>query len=419
MRVNLSVALAVMVANHTVMRDGKQVQESAEFTWNTTTQGLILSAFYYGYIVMQIPGGYLARKLGGATMIGVAVGSSGALTLLTPLAARTHVGMLIALRVTMGLTEGSLFPSGHALWSKWAPPLERSELGSVDFVGEAVGIIISMFLSGYLAYHFGWSSIFYVFGITGVIWSLTWLLMVRNSPSEQLWISKEEVEYIELSLAGDLQSKDVPIPWKAIFTSLPVWAITVAHFTHAWGTYTMLSELPLFYTQRFHFGLRETSIASSVPYVVNNVCSTGAVRKIFLTLGFISPAVLLITLSYLTNFNIVLALITMAVGVNGLSVSGFAVNHLDIAPPLASVLLGITNTAATVAGIFTPTLTGIIVQHHTALEWRIVFFINGGIYLLGSTFYVVFGSGEKQPWATTNEYDKLADKDSDGDGVGY
>jgi len=40
-----------------------------------------------------------------------------------------------------------------------------------------------------------------------VLWSLMWLLMVRNSPSEQPWITKEEVEYIELSLAGDLQSK--------------------------------------------------------------------------------------------------------------------------------------------------------------------------------------------------------------------
>ena len=67
--------------------------------------GCILSAFYYGYIVMQIPGGFLARKFGGATVLGVTIGSSGALTLLTPLAARTHVGMLIALRVAMGLCE--------------------------------------------------------------------------------------------------------------------------------------------------------------------------------------------------------------------------------------------------------------------------------------------------------------------------
>jgi len=207
MRVNLSVALAVMVANHSVISDGKKVQESAEFSWSTTTQGFILSAFYYGYLLTHLPGGYLARKLGGATVIGVAVGATGALTLFTPLAARMHVGTLIALRVAMGLAEGSVFPAGHALWSKWAPPLERSKLGTFNPSGAVAGIIISMFLSGYLADHYGWPCIFYVFGTSGIIWSLTWLLMVRNSPSEQPWISKEEVEYIELSLAGDLQRK--------------------------------------------------------------------------------------------------------------------------------------------------------------------------------------------------------------------
>jgi len=44
-------------------------------------------------------------------------------------------------------------------------------------------------------------------GASGILWSLVWLLMVRNSPSEQPWITKEGVEYIDRSLAGDLQSK--------------------------------------------------------------------------------------------------------------------------------------------------------------------------------------------------------------------
>ena len=47
----------------------------------------------------------MARKLGGATVIGVAVGANGALTLFTPLAARMHVGMFITLRVAIGLTQ--------------------------------------------------------------------------------------------------------------------------------------------------------------------------------------------------------------------------------------------------------------------------------------------------------------------------
>ena len=53
----------------------------------------------------QLPGGILARKFGGATMLGLSVGTSGALTLLTPLAARAHVGVLIALRIAIGLAE--------------------------------------------------------------------------------------------------------------------------------------------------------------------------------------------------------------------------------------------------------------------------------------------------------------------------
>ena len=65
----------------------------------------MLSSFYFGYIVMHIPGGYLARKFGGATVIGLSVGGTGALTLFTPLAARIHVGLLIALRVAVGLAE--------------------------------------------------------------------------------------------------------------------------------------------------------------------------------------------------------------------------------------------------------------------------------------------------------------------------
>ena len=57
-------------------------------------------------------------------------------------------------------------------------------------------------------------------------------------------------------------------------------------------------------------------------------------------------------------------MITLGVGLNGFSESGFLINHLDIAPAFASVLLGVTNTAGTMSGIISPILTGFIVQHH-------------------------------------------------------
>ena len=57
----------------------------------------------------NLPGGVLARKFGGATLLGICVGTSGVLTLFTPFAARAHVGALIALRVAIGMTEVKSF----------------------------------------------------------------------------------------------------------------------------------------------------------------------------------------------------------------------------------------------------------------------------------------------------------------------
>ena len=66
--------------------------------------GTILGAFYYGYMVMQIPGGWLGQRFGGTRVFGICLGIASVLTMLTPLAARTSVAALITLRVIEGLT---------------------------------------------------------------------------------------------------------------------------------------------------------------------------------------------------------------------------------------------------------------------------------------------------------------------------
>lgn len=55
-------------------------------------------------------------------------------------------------------------------------------------------------------------------------------------------------------------------------------------------------------------------------------------------------------------------LLTIAVGIGAFSLSGFTVNHLDIAPKYASVLMGISNTFGNIPGIVSPILTGYIVS---------------------------------------------------------
>ena len=76
------------------------------------------------------------------------------------------------------------YPSIHAIWARWAPPLERSRLAAVAFSGSYVGTVIALPLSGLLAENCGWEWIFYVFGTIGLIWCAAWAWVVRDSPEE-------------------------------------------------------------------------------------------------------------------------------------------------------------------------------------------------------------------------------------------
>ena len=74
-----------------------------ELEWSKKLRGYILSSFFYGYIVTQIPGGILATKYGGKHVYGIGVLITLIATLLVPIAARTHAYLLIVLRIIMGL----------------------------------------------------------------------------------------------------------------------------------------------------------------------------------------------------------------------------------------------------------------------------------------------------------------------------
>ncbi len=79
--------------------------QEGEFSWTPETQGLILGSFFYGYIMTQLLGGYLALQLGGKYVYGVGIAMTAVLTILTPVAARTGVAYLVACRVLMGVFE--------------------------------------------------------------------------------------------------------------------------------------------------------------------------------------------------------------------------------------------------------------------------------------------------------------------------
>lgn len=90
--------------------------------------------------------------------------------------------------------------------------------------------------------------------------------------------------------------------------------------------------------------------------------TTTQVRRYFNCGGFLAQTVFMMIAAYAVNPIGSISCIIIAVGLGAFAWCGFAVNHLDIAPQHASVLMGISNTFATVPGIVSPALTGLIVQ---------------------------------------------------------
>jgi len=117
--------------------------------------------------------------------------------------------------------------------------------------------------------------------------------------------------------------------------------------------------------------------------------------------GLLLPGGFLIITGFLgCDRYLTVAMVIIAVGMSALAGSGYAVNHLDLAPPFAGVLMGMTNTVGTIPGFVSPQITGILTHSHsTRAQWQKVFYIATGIYCGGALINVLLGAGEVQAWA--------------------
>ncbi|NWV71154.1 VGLU3 protein, partial [Malurus elegans] len=418
-RCNLGVAIVEMVNNNTVYVDGKPELQTAQFNWDPETVGLIHGSFFWGYIVTQIPGGFIANKLAANRVFGAAIFLTSTLNMIIPSAARVHYGCVMFVRILQGLVEGVTYPACHGMWSKWAPPLERSRLATTSFCGSYAGAVVAMPLAGVLVQYIGWSSVFYIYGMFGIVWYVFWLLHAYESPAAHPTITSDERIYIETSIgegASLHNASKFSTPWKRFFTSMPVYAIIVANFCRSWTFYLLLISQPAYFEEVFGFAISKVGLLSAVPHMVmtiivpiggqladflrsRKILTTTTVRKVMNCGGFGMEATLLLVVGYSHTKGVAISFLVLAVGFSGFAISGFNVNHLDIAPRYASILMGISNGVGTLSGMVCPLIVGAMTKHKTREEWQNVFLIAALVHYSGVIFYAIFASGEKQEWA--------------------
>eukprot|EP00111_Clytia_hemisphaerica_P020421 TCONS_00060179-protein len=434
LRVNLSVVLVAMVNSTYANVDNSDPEcrstdtnvtaaeyNGGEFNWNQNQQGIILSSFFYGYLLTQVPGGWLSMKFGGKIVLGLGVLGTCVLTILTPLAARTSIYWLIVVRVLEGFGEGVTFPAMHSLLAQWAPPEEISRMAVIAYSGMQTGTIVSLPLSGVLAdssFLGGWPSAFYVLGAVGCVWFLFWMIFIYDGPENHPSISNVERLYITKSHNNSSSdTKSTKIPWSHILTSRPVWAIMIGLFSHCWVWYMLLTGLPSYFSEVLDFKLKNNGFLSALPYLSSfvvqqiggwfadylrkNWISTTAARRLAGILAFYPSAGFLLLVSYAGCDQIALSVgyLVLAVTFITLNQIGLICSQVDIAPRYVGIIMGLANSAGTIAGCITPSVTGYFTNEHpTREQYRKVFMIAASICVIGGTFCNVFVSGELQPW---------------------
>lgn len=296
------------------------------------------------------------------------------------------------IRAIMGLFQGFLFPCIHAHLASWCPVSERNRLGALANTGIECGTVLAMFLSGMIAASgWGWPGISYVSGAMGIFWCILWIILASNSPAESKLISASELHYIESSKSAlkeqdgkdgkDEAPQKIPVPWKAIMTSWPFWALLVARSSQSWGFSTLQAEIPSYMNGVLRMDMKKNALFSALPYLAmwcmsyiylissdillnKGILSLSAIRKTFNSLAFWVPAVGLILVGFVGEDQKTLAVVLMTfnVGINAGSTIGSALNTIDLSPNHAGILMGIVNTAANIIPILTPLLVGLIVK---------------------------------------------------------
>lgn len=187
-RTNISVALIPM---------------SRDAGWSVQQQGLILSAFWVGYVGTQILGGWAAHpdRMGGRAVLATGVFLWSIFTALTPMAALSSLPLLLAARVSMGLGEGVSMPSIHALLGVWVLPSERTRAVAIATGGQHLGTVVALLSSPLVEWW--WPSVFYLYGIAGCLFAVALWKYTAAHPSMHPRISSVEMDLIAAGTEPD------------------------------------------------------------------------------------------------------------------------------------------------------------------------------------------------------------------------
>lgn len=393
-----------------------------EFKWSFQEKQIILSSFNWGYILTQLPGGYLTQTYGSKITLLVSSCACSILAIVTPVVVIPGGWQAFcALRSLQGVFQGVLWPCVMDHLAKWAPKHERSLLGAISFSGVYLASVMSFSLSGVIATSsIGWPGIYYVAGGVGLLWSILWLIFGASSPATSIFIKDKEREYIISNQQEDVHDvRKMRVPWKEILKSRPFLSLLLIICFQEFGIFTITSEISIYMDAVLKVALEDNALYSSLPHIMwwimsyvflfiahhilaRKCLSLGALRKLFNWISVSIATISYLALGFLGEQQKIAAisLIILNAACYGAHDIAYDLNIIDLSPNFSAVLIAISNIFIFLVDVVGPLIIAGIVQEHKSdkSRWQIVFAINCVLLPIGAVLYTFFGRTEAQPW---------------------
>lgn len=327
-----------------------------------TTKGLLLSAFFWSYALMQIPIGLCADRFNLRWVYAAAFALWSVAQALTGLAG--SLATLMGFRMLLGMGESIYLPGGSKIVSLLFPPRERGLPSGVFDFGTRTGLVLEGLLIPWLLVHYGWRRTFLVVGFSALLWLIPWLAVYpsrlrgardprgrgRATGFGRLWTHLSNRKLLGICLGFFC----FDYYWYLLVTWLPDYLVTVRHLTILRaGIYT---SLPFFV-----FGVAEPIGGWFADRLTRHGVSETYARKGVVTVAFLT-GLLLIPASRVESATAAIVLII------GGSLVGLATGNLIAivqccAPPdEVGVWTGIENFAGNIAGVLAPLATGLLIS---------------------------------------------------------
>ncbi|KAG8326864.1 hypothetical protein J6590_032697 [Homalodisca vitripennis] len=350
-------------------------------------QHSVIKSFYVGYLIAHLPAGMISDTIGGKHVYGGGILLSAVISLITPFLAHLSPYTLMGGRLIQGFGQGCMFPSTSALVAKWAPPNERSTMTGIVQTGVMFGNAISYATSGFILGSFPtWDPIFYIVGVIALLWCFGWYPFFYSAPGNHPFVSEKEKTMIETQIQAKMKQKPKSIPWKSIFTSVPVITAVMCNFGHAWALFTMVNEMPNYMGKVLNFNIQKTGLFSALPHLAmiptsvgcgylcdwirkKNLISITLNRKIFSFAANTLPIPFMLMASFSgCDRPKVIVFFMIMMFFKGISYSTCRALPVDLSPNYAGILMALMNGIGSFAGFAQPFITPFFLHTGSNLE---------------------------------------------------